>query len=273
MAKETKKTDTPSDSDVMSNMLAGPAEDARPESQKKHERDKADWDKNRQESDQKHATERKETQGKLDEALGAKNTAEAQTTDLANKLADLQKRLDAATAKAGETRVVDKDDEFLDPDDKTARQLGLMQKSIDALAAQGANVVAMKEQLDDMSKGFQRIVDGNDLEDFLGAMDGQYGADRRNEAVASAKRHFAEAGYTEASPPSNEEMKSRVELAYLKQGAPIEKGTVESEDDVAIDSGTGGALLDPNQQFQTVEEIAEDIKASGKADGLKWPDD
>ena len=109
-----------------------------------------------------------------------------------------------------------------------------------------------------------------DLEEVMGKLDGEFGAEFHNDALEVAGQYLLAQGRTLENPPTLAEKRIALRLAYteLKAGKkPAKGGKPKPRPAVPSDAGKGGGLGVGELKSGSLNDVARDMQKEGKLRG------
>ncbi len=214
--------------------------------------------KQKQQSQQHEANARKATE-RASQAESAVEASKAETESLKTQLAEAIAKADTAGVKDVELDL----SKYEDDDVPIVQAVQTLQKQVKA--ANDANAILAKKakdyEADEASKESKRQIDAA-YSDMLNDLDGEYGPENRNAAVAMYNE-LSSQGKT----PKGEPAKAGIEMArcYKKAKAAAEKNPEKKK--VPGDPGVGGgspiSLKTKDIGTGSLDDVADDFKKAG----------
>lgn len=206
----------------------------------------AEWDKKRQESDQKHAVERKRLDDRIDSL-----DAERQKDKVS--MAELQAKLDTPKKDS------DSDAEDLSEDSEYGAVVAQLNKLVKSTKGQNQVIDELTKSLSRLSATQNEDAAIQDERQMAAKLAGEYGAEHQNDALAITAQFLREQGFTKDKLPTRLETWLTMQSAF--KGLAAKGKTSKSKADFTLDTGQGGGA----PQEGIAEGSLDDVVAAMKA--------
>ncbi len=204
----------------------------------------AEWDKRRQESDQKHAVDRKRLEDKIDSLDAERQQDKILREELQTKLETSKEDTDSPVKELSEES-----------------EYGDVVKRVNSLEDQTKEIKRLNDALNKLSATQSEDAAIQDEREMAATLAGEYGAEHQNDALAITAQFLRNQGFTKENPATRLEKWLTMQSAFKELAVKGKAKASKPKDDFTLDTGQGGGAPQEGLTEGSLDDIVADMKA------------